>query len=49
MQKSAKIINEALSESTLQILPDMYHGEFSLNYANSYASTVREILKMDHT
>ncbi len=45
MQKSAKIINGALSESTLQVLPDMYHGEFSINYANNYASTVREIIK----
>ncbi len=45
MQKSARIINEALSESTLQVLPDMHHGEFSINYANNYASTVREIIR----
>lgn len=45
MRKSAKIINDALSESILQVLPDMHHGEFSINYANTYASTVREIVK----
>ncbi len=45
MRKSAKKICEALSESTLQVLPDMHHGEFSIHYANSYASTVREIIK----
>lgn len=44
MRKSAIIINEALSESTLQVLPDMHHGEFSINYADNYASTVRAII-----
>ena len=45
MQKSAKKICEALPESNLQVLHHMYHGEFSINYANNYASTVREIVK----
>lgn len=45
MRKSAKIINDVLSESTLQILPGMHHGEFSISYADSYAGTVREIVK----
>lgn len=45
MRKSAKIICDVLLESTLQVLPDMHHGEFSINYANNYASTVREIIK----
>lgn len=45
MQKSAKIISDVLSESTLQVLPDMHHGEFSINYANNYAGTVRGIVK----
>jgi len=44
IRKSAKIISETLSESTLRILPGMHHGEFSINYANSYASTVRKII-----
>ncbi len=45
MQKSAKKICEALPESTLRVLPNMYHGEFSINYTNNYAGTVREIIK----
>lgn len=45
MRKSIKIISAVLSESTLQVLPDMHHGEFSMNYANNYAGTVREIVK----
>lgn len=45
MRKSARIINDALSESTLQILPGMYHGAFSISYADNYAGTVREIVK----
>ena len=45
MRKSAKIISDVLSESTLQVLPDMHHGEFSINYAQNYAGTVRGIVK----
>ena len=45
MRKSAKIINNALPESVLRMLPDMHHGEFSIRYANNYASTVRKIIK----
>ena len=45
MRKSIKIISAVLSESTLQVLQDMHHGEFSMNYANNYAGTVREIVK----
>ena len=44
MRKSAKIINDVLLESTLHVLPNMHHGEFSINYANNYVSTVREIV-----
>ncbi len=45
MQKSAKKICKALPESTLQVLPHMHHGEFSINYAGNYARTVRKIVK----
>ena len=45
MQKSAKIIADALLDGTLQVLPDMHHGEFSINHADSYASTVRKIVQ----
>ncbi len=44
MRKSAKIIHEKLQGSLLQVLPKMYHGEFSINHAEDYANTVREIV-----
>ncbi len=44
MQKSAKIIHEKLPESLLQVLPKMHHGEFSINHAEYYASTIRKIV-----
>lgn len=44
MRKSAKIIHENLKGSILQILPKMYHGEFSINHAEDYVKTIREIL-----
>ncbi len=45
MQKSAKIIHGTLAESTLQVLPDMHHGEFSINYANDFVNSVRKIVE----
>ncbi len=44
MRKSAEIIHEKLQGSLLQLLPKMYHGEFSINHAEKYASAVREIV-----
>ena len=43
MRKSAEIIRESVEGSVLQVLPEMYHGEFSLNHADRY---VDEILKI---
>ncbi len=43
MQKSAQIIHQALQESVLQVLPDLYHGEFSINQGIDYANKIREI------
>ena len=43
MQKSAKVIHQALQESILQILPGLYHGEFSINQGKDYANKIREI------
>ena len=43
MQKSAKVIHQALQESILQILPGLYHGEFSINKGIDYANKIREI------
>ena len=45
IRKSAKKIAEALPESTQRVLPNMYHGEFSINHAHNYANTVRQIIK----
>ena len=43
MKKSAKIIHEKLQGSFIQVLPNMYHGEFSINHADDY---VRKLLKI---
>ncbi|MBQ7890275.1 MAG: alpha/beta hydrolase [Erysipelotrichaceae bacterium] len=43
MKKSAKIIHQALQESTLYVLPKLYHGEFSINQGKDYANKIREI------
>ena len=43
MQKSARIIHQALQESVLQVLPKLYHGEFSINHGNDYSNKIREI------
>jgi len=45
MQKSAEIIHKQLRGSVLQVLPQMYHGEFSINYAADYADKLSEIIK----
>ncbi len=44
MRKSARIIHKKLQGSLLQFIPQMYHGEFSINHAEDYVSTVREIV-----
>ena len=43
IQKSAKIIHQALPESVLYVLPELYHGEFSINKGIDYANKIREI------
>ena len=43
IQKSAKIIHQALPESVLHVLPELYHGEFSINKGIDYANKIREI------
>lgn len=44
IRKSAEDIHSALPQSTLQVLPKLYHGEFSINYGNDYAKAVRQIV-----
>lgn len=43
MQKSAEMIHQAMQNSLLQILPGLYHGEFSINHGKGYAMKIREI------
>ena len=45
MQKSAKIIQEKLQRGLLQVLPKMYHGEFSINHAEDYANKILDVIR----
>lgn len=45
MQKSAKLIHKKMQGSSLQVLSQMYHGEFSINHADYYAKKVLKIIK----
>lgn len=44
MRRSAEIISERLTGSVLSVLPQMHHGEFSINHAREYAAKLREII-----
>ena len=44
MLKSAQRIHTQLQGSSLQILPGMYHGEFSINHPRDYAESVRKTI-----
>ena len=41
MKKSARIISQAMS-GELQIIPSLYHGEFSINRCNDYVDKIRK-------
>ena len=43
IKKSAKIISNSFPMSALTELPEMYHGEFSINNPKEYAETVKSI------
>ena len=45
MRKSARIIHEKLQDSFIQVLPNMYHGEFSISHAGDYVSKILEMVK----
>lgn len=45
MRKSAKIIHEKIQNSFIKVMSNMYHGEFSINHADDYASNLLEIVK----
>ena len=43
MKKSAAMIHEKLEDSFLNVLPNMYHGEFSINHAGEYVKKLLDI------
>jgi len=43
MRKSATMIHKKIEDSVLHVLPNMYHGEFSINHAGDYANEILEI------
>ena len=45
MLKSAEIIHQTLRNSFLQVIPKLYHGEFSINHGKDYANKIREIIE----
>lgn len=45
MRKSAAIIHEKLQNSVLEVLPNMYHGEFSINHASDYVNKILELVE----
>ena len=45
MRISARIIHETLKGSVLHVLPQMYHGEFSINHADEYVDRLQSILR----
>ncbi len=45
MRKSAKTIHKKLQGSLLQVLSNMYHGEFSINHAEYCATKILDIVR----
>lgn len=45
MQRSARLLKDALPGAALHVLPGLYHGEFSLNQGAEYARAVRALLE----
>ena len=44
MRKSAQIIRQTFPNSLMQVLPELYHGEFSINHGKEYSDKIREII-----
>lgn len=49
MKKSAKEIQKKIPGSTLQVLPKLYHGEFSINHAKEYGECLIELVRETKT
>ena len=45
MKKSAELIHKKLQNSSIQVLPNMYHGQFSINHADDYVRRLLEIIE----
>ena len=45
MKKSAELIHKKLQNSSIQVLPNMYHGKFSINHADDYVRRLLEIIE----
>ena len=45
IKKSASIIQKNSRNSSLYVLPDMYHGEFSINHPADYVCRILEIVE----
>ena len=45
MKKSTKRIGEKLQDSIIEVLPNMYHGEFSINHADDYVRKIFEMIR----
>ncbi|MBR0082156.1 MAG: alpha/beta hydrolase [Clostridia bacterium] len=44
MRKSAALLRQSIPGCTEQILPGLYHGEFSINYPDRYAAFLRTMI-----
>ena len=44
MRKSSAIIHQSLQNSLMQVLPGLYHDEFSINHGKDYANMIRQII-----
>ena len=44
IRKSAEIIHEKRKGSLLQVLPKLYHGEFSINHADAYVNKILDLI-----
>ena len=44
MKKSASMIHKKIKESQIEILPNYYHGDFSINNPQQYITTINELI-----
>ena len=44
MKKSASIIHQKINESRMEVLPNYYHGDFSINNPQQYVIAINELI-----